>query len=138
VTTSGPSPRGALRGLTDVRRLIRYGLAGGLAAAAHLATLAALVELFGLRPVLASTVGFGAGLVVSYTLQRRWVFASRERHRTLLPRFLTVIAVALLLNTVVVHLGTEVLAVHYVLVQLVAFGLIPLNNYVLNSLWTFR
>lgn len=138
MTASERTPRSGSRGLADVRRLIRYGLAGGLAAAAHLGTLAGLVEVFGLRPVIASTAGFGVGLVVSYTLQRRWVFANRGRHRTLLPRFLTVVAVALLLNTVVVHVGTEVMAMHYALVQLVAFGLIPLNNYVLNSLWTFR
>ncbi|WP_169786687.1 GtrA family protein [Nitriliruptor alkaliphilus] len=135
---SAPDRASGFRRLSDVRRLVRYVIAGSTAAGSHLATLTLLVELGGLRPLVASTVGFGVGLVVSYTLQRRWVFASLGRHRTLLPRFLTVIAVALLLNTVVVHLGTEVLTVHYALVQLVAFGLIPLNNYVLNSLWTFR
>lgn len=138
MTAPGQLPTGRVRALADVGRLTRYLVAGGLAASAHLVTLALLVEFAGLRPVVASTAGFVVGLIVSYTLQRRWVFASTGRHRTLLPRFLTVIALALALNTVVVHVGTEVFSVHYALVQLVAFGLIPLNNYVLNSLWTFR
>lgn len=131
------SPRG-LRAWTEARRLARYVLAGGLAAMTHLATMAALVESGILRPVVASVAGFAAGLVVSYTLQRRWVFAHGGRHRQLLPRFLTVLAIALGLNTVIVHLGTEVLTVHYAAVQLVAFGVIPVSNYLLNSRWTFR
>jgi putative flippase GtrA len=137
VTAPSPAP-GGLRGLTDRRRLVRYGIAGGLSAATHLGILTVLVELAGLRPVVASTVGFVASIAVSYGLQRSWVFASRGRHRTLLPRFLVVTAAALLLNTLVLHLGTEVWTVHYALVQVVAIGLIPISNYLLNSLWTFR
>jgi putative flippase GtrA len=83
-------------------------------------------------------VGFLVGLVVSYSLQRRWVFAHDGRHRRLLPRFLTVTGLALLLNTAVVHVGTEVLELHYAPVQLVAFAVIPVSNYLLNSWWTFR
>lgn len=137
MTTPGPSPEG-LRGLRDLRRLVRYGVAGGLSAATHLGVLTVLVELASARPVVASTVGFVCSIGVSYGLQRSWVFGSSGRHRTLVPRFLTVTAVALALNTAVLHLGTEVLDVHYVLVQLVAIGLIPISNYLLNSLWTFR
>jgi putative flippase GtrA len=137
VTTPGPSPTGLAR-LTDLGRLVRYGIAGGLSALTHLGTLALLVELAGMRPVIGSTIGFLLSIAVSYGLQRTWVFASRNRHRTLLPRFLTVTAAALLLNTVVLHVGTEVLEVHYAAVQVVAIVLIPLSNYLLNSLWTFR
>lgn len=137
MTTPGPSPTGLAR-LTDLGRLVRYGVAGGLSALTHLGTLALLVELVGMRPVVGSTIGFLMSIAVSYGLQRTWVFANRNRHRTLLPRFLTVTAAALLLNTVVLHVGTEVLEAHYAAVQVVAIVLIPLSNYLLNSLWTFR
>jgi putative flippase GtrA len=137
VTTPGPSPGGLAR-LTDLGRLVRYGISGGLSALTHVGTLALLVELAGVRPVVGSTVGFVLSIAVSYGLQRTWVFASAGRHRTLLPRFLTVTAAALVLNAVVLHVGTEVLEAHYVAVQIVALVLIPLSNYLLNSLWTFR
>jgi putative flippase GtrA len=137
VTTPGPSP-GGVRALADVRRLARYGITGGLSAGTHLGTLTLLVELAGVRPVVGSTVGFLLSVAVSYTLQRTWVFAHAGRHRTLLPRFLIVTGVALALNTVVIHLGTEVFSIHYALVQLVAIVLIPISNYLINSLWTFR
>jgi putative flippase GtrA len=118
--------------------VVRYGLSGGTAAATHFLVLTALVELGGWRPVLASAVGFGAGFVVSYTLQRRWVFATVLGHAHTLPRFLTVIGLGLALNSLVLYLGTETWSVHYAPVQVVAFALVPANNYVLNSLWTFR
>jgi putative flippase GtrA len=136
--TAPPPVRTVLRPLADPRRLVRYGVAGGCAAATHLGTLTALVELAGERPVVASTVGYVLAVAVSYLLQRAWVFDRRGRHRRLLPRFLAVTGVGLALNTVVLGVGTEVLSLHYVAAQAVALVLIPVSNYLLNSLWTFR
>ena len=136
----GTAGRAARRphGLRDLRRLVRYGISGGTAAAVHFGVLAALVEFTGRRPVIASAVGFLCGFVVSYTLQRRWVFATDRTHGFTFPRFALVIGLGLAINTVVLWVGTEYLEHHYALVQLAAFVLVPLNNYVLNSLWTFR
>lgn len=125
-------------GLRDLRRLVRYGISGSTAAAVHLGVLTVLVEVAGLRPVVASAIGFLCGFVVSYLLQRRWVFATDLTHGFTLPRFVVVIGLGLLINTAVLWLGTEYLEHHYALVQLAAFVVVPLNNYVLNSLWTFR
>jgi putative flippase GtrA len=125
-------------GLLDVRRLLRYAFAGGASALTHLGVTALLVEVAGRRPVIASTIGFVASIAVSYLLQRRWVFRSQVANRLAIPRFLTVTAVGFLLNASILWIGTEVLDVHYAPVQLVALVAIPVSNYLLNSLWTFR
>ncbi|WP_109471673.1 GtrA family protein [Ornithinimicrobium cavernae] len=125
-------------GLLSGGRLLRYAVAGGLSALTHVGTLTVLVETGLASPVVASTIGFVLSIVVSYSLQKAWVFSSTAAHRTTLPRFLVATAVGLLLNAAVLALGTEVLSVHYVLVQAVALVLIPLSNYLINSLWTFR
>jgi putative flippase GtrA len=125
-------------GLLDVGRLLRYAVAGGASALTHLGTTALLVEVAAVRPVVASTIGFVASIAVSYLLQRRWVFHSPVANRLALPRFLTVTAIGFLLNGSILWVGTEVLDVHYAPVQLVALVVIPVSNYVLNSLWTFR
>jgi putative flippase GtrA len=125
-------------GLLDVRRLLRYALAGGASAFTHLGVTALLVEVAGQRPVIASTIGFVASIAVSYLLQRRWVFHSQVPNRLAVPRFLTVTAVGFALNASILWIGTEVLEVHYAPVQLVALVAIPVSNYLLNSLWTFR
>ena len=57
----------------------------------------------------ASTAGFVASIVVSYALQRCWVFRSTQRHVWAGLNFLTVTAVAFGVNTGILWIGTEVL-----------------------------
>jgi putative flippase GtrA len=119
-------------------RIVRYGFAGGLSALSHLSTTIALVELAGFEPALASAIGFGVSVVVSYVLQRWWVFRSDRRHREAVPLFLAVVLVAGTVNVVIVAVGTIVLNLPYVIPQTVALIVIPIVNYALNSLFTFR
>jgi putative flippase GtrA len=121
-----------------IARLVRYGIAGGASAATHFGLGLLLAAALHIRPVLASTTGFAASVLVSYALQHFWVFRSTATHVVAGPKFLTVTAVAFALNTSVLWLGTEVAAGPYPLVQGIALVLIPVVNYVLNSRWTFR
>jgi putative flippase GtrA len=122
----------------DLARLVRYGLSGGASAATHFGIGLALAEGMHVRPVVASTAGFVASILVSYVLQHAWVFRSAATHAVAGSRFLTVTAIAFLLNTTILWLGTEVLAGPYPLVQAVALVAIPVVNYTINSRWTFR
>lgn len=119
-------------------RLLRYAVTGGLSTLTHVGTTVVLVEVAGLRAVVASTLGFVLSIAVSYTLQKSWVFTSTARHRGALPKFLVAAGAAALLNSGVLTLGTEVLDLHYLPVQVVALVLIPVSNYLINSWWTFR
>ena len=119
-------------------RLVRYGISGGLSAATHFGVGLALADGLGVRPVAASTAGFLTSVLVSYVLQHFWVFRSAATHVVAGGKFLTVTAVAFALNTIVLWLGTEVLAGPYPVVQAVALAAIPVVNYTLNSRWTFR
>ncbi len=121
----------------EVKRLFRYGVSGAASTVTHFGLGLSLTEGAGVRPVLASAVGFVASIGVSYTLQRSWVFGSTAGHAIAGRRFLTVTAVALALNSVVLGLGTELLGGPFVLVQAVALVVIPVVNYALNSRWTF-
>ncbi|GAA0570716.1 hypothetical protein GCM10010172_63960 [Paractinoplanes ferrugineus] len=116
--------------------MLRYAVSGGASAATHFGGGLAL-DAAGFRPVPASTAGFVASILVSYGLQRAWVFRSSAGHATAGSRFLTVTAAAFTLNTVVLWLGTEVLHAPFAVVQAVALVAIPVLNYTLNSRWTF-
>ena len=97
-----------------------------------------LVETLHIGPVPASAAGFLASIVVSYTLQRSWVFRSAQSHLVAGAKFLAVTAVAFGVNTSTLWLGTEVFPLPYQPVQLVALVLVPVVNYALNAAWTFR
>ncbi|MGX6604161.1 GtrA family protein [Micromonosporaceae bacterium Da 78-11] len=122
----------------EAARLVRYGISGGASAGTHFGVLLALAEGLHVRPVLASTIGFLASILVSYALQHAWVFRSSAGHAAAGGRFLTVTAIAFGLNTVILWLGTEVLPGPYPVVQAVALVTIPVVNYSINSRWTFR
>ncbi|HET9516352.1 MAG TPA: GtrA family protein [Actinoplanes sp.] len=122
----------------ELRRLARYGISGGASALTHFSVLFVLVEAAHVWPPAASTAGFVASIVVSYLLQRAWVFRSETRHAVAGTRFLTVTAVAFGINTGIVWAGFEVLHLPYGWVQVVALTAIPVVNYTLNSRWTFK
>lgn len=123
--------------IADLSRLLRYGISGGVSAATHFSVGYALAEGLHLWPVLASTIGFAASIVVSYSLQHAWVFRSAAGHTVAGPKFLAVTGAAFALNTTVLWLGTATLHAPYAMVQGVALVLIPVLNYSLNSRWTF-
>jgi putative flippase GtrA len=123
--------------IADLARLARYAISGGLSATTHFAVGLAGTGLLHLHPVPASSVGFAASVVVSYLLQRAWVFRSGAGHAVAGPRFLAVTAAALGLNTAVLWIGVDLLGGRYPTVQAVALVLIPVLNYALNSRWTF-
>jgi putative flippase GtrA len=122
---------------STVARLARYGVAGSLSAGTHFGATALLVELTGLRPSIATNVGFALSVIVSYVLQRAWVFRSPRRHRQAFPRFVTVVAISGVVNLTTMVVGTDLLDFPYLIVQGVAVAVIPLINYSLNSTWTF-
>lgn len=118
-------------------RVLRYAVSGGASTVTHGGALVLLVEGAEVPPVLASILGFVLSAVVSYSLQRWWVFSSKTKHSTAIPRFLVVAAVGLLINAATMVIG-ESLGVYYLWAQGVAFVLVPISNYILNGLWTFR
>jgi putative flippase GtrA len=125
------------RRLSDRQLIVRYLLAGLASAATHASVLVGLVELVALRPVIASSVGFVAGLGVSFALQHRWVYASSRTAWETGPRFLLITGGAFAVNLITMSLGVALARDRYLLVQVIAFILIPLSNYTLNTLWTF-
>jgi putative flippase GtrA len=120
----------------DLGRLLRYAISGGASAATHFGL--GLLLSTRMPPVAASTIGFAASVLVSYTLQHAWVFRSTAAHTVAGGKFLTVTAAALGLNTSVIWLGTSALHAPYAIAQGAALVLIPVLNYSLNSRWTFR
>jgi putative flippase GtrA len=116
---------------------VRYAAAGAIGTAFHFATLSVCVEALHMSPVMGSVAGASVGALVNYVLNYHLTFASQQRHRVTLPRFLAVAAFGVLLNGAIVKLATEQLSVHYLIAQAVATVCVLASGFVLNKLWTF-
>jgi len=113
--------------------LLRYGCAGAVGTALHYALLLALLDV--VTPVKASTIGACAGLVASYWLARRWVFADRRAIRLSFTKLLLVALGSVGVNAAILSL--MILSMPILPSQLIATGCAFLAGFVINDIWRF-
>lgn len=113
--------------------LLRYALAGAAGTILHYAVLVALLPI--LTPVVASTVGAIAGLIVNFQLAHKWVFQGRDGLRYPFVKFVIVAFAGIGVNAAILSL--MILYLPVMAAQLVATACVFLVGYVLNDLWSF-
>ena len=119
------------------QQFILFTAVGGIGTAAHYAVLILLVQVVDLYPVVATTIGFVVGAIVNYVLNYCLTFSSSKRHTEALPKFLLVAFSGAVINTLIMMAGLNLFDIHYLIIQLVATGLVLLFNFMANRYWTF-
>jgi putative flippase GtrA len=120
-----------------LRQFLVFASVGAVGTGVQYVMLIALVAI-GANPVAGSTVGFLAGAVVNYMLNYRLTFRSTMSHRRATPRFATIAASALLLNTALMSAAIYWLRLPYLPAQIIATAVVLIWNYVFSRLWTFN
>ena len=120
------------------QQLTRFAAIGGLATVLQYVLLAAMVELAGMHPVLASALSFAISALVNYKLNHGFTFGGTARHEVALPRFLLVAGVGLALNSAIMALAYTGFGVHYLLAQVIATGVVFAWTFTGNRLWSFQ
>jgi putative flippase GtrA len=94
--------------------------------------------LFHLGNVTANLIGYAAGIVFSFTLNKRWTFANDGRSGPQLLRFLLVCGAAYVANLVVVMICIDSFAANRYLSQ--ALGVVPYTviGYLGSRFFVFR
>lgn len=123
---------------TLVVQFIKFGLVGVLNTALHFAVFYALYSLLGLYYLLASTIGYVAGLINSYILNRNWTFRSHDAdQKREFARFIWVNLLSLGVNLVTLKALVVWVELRPEVAQLLAIILTLLANFVGNRFWTF-
>ena len=121
-----------------LRKFVGFAGAGAVATGIHYLILILLTELGGASPVYASATGYAISATLNYLMKYHLVFGSSEKHLAAAPKYALISGIGLLLNTSLMHLGTAILDIYYLLAQVIATGLVLLWNFFANALWTFR
>ncbi|WP_111641269.1 GtrA family protein [Marinimicrobium alkaliphilum] len=116
---------------------VRFVLVGGVATGAQYVSLILFVESRLLPAVAASASAYAIGAAVNYLLNYYFTFASRQRHRDTLSKFVLVVALGLGLNTLSFWLLLLVLP-WYLLAQVGATMITLVVNYLLHKHWIYR
>ncbi len=118
--------------------VIRFALVGLVNTGVGYGVILLLHYGLGVDPVLANAGGYLAGMLLSYTLNRRYTFASRRPHGQALPRFGMAAAGCFALNLLVLQIGLAALALPVALAQALAVGSYTVAFYFANRFLVFR
>lgn len=135
--TGGKTARAAFWKRLPLGEALRFGVAGGVNTGVHLVIYFALVELAGADTVLASIPAFGGAVVVSFFLNRAWVFAAQGPGLGQFVRFAGVALSGLGINVGSMYVLIDLLGLHYRLGVLSTVALIAVWSYLANKFWTF-
>lgn len=120
------------------KQFIAFTIVGSVATAVQYLILVLLVELVNFQPVLASSIGFIFGGIVSYCLNRKITFQSNKKHRIAMLQYFCVAGVAFWLNGLFMAIGIHQLQLNYVVTQVITTSLVLFWNFFANRFWTFR
>jgi putative flippase GtrA len=120
------------------RQMTAFAGVGVLTAVAHYGVLIGLVEAGGFDPVPATLLGYVAGGVLSYTLNRRVTYASDRPHSETGWRFAVVAGIGFVLTGSFMHVFTNWLGAPYLPAQIVTTGVVLFWSFLAHKLWTFR
>ena len=125
----------ALRGL-----IARFGLAGLANTLVGLAVIAILDVGVGLNPHIANAVGYLVGLVVSFAMNRSFVFRDDRRAADTGPKFVVAALGCFALNQVGLAAASAILGdadLARLMAQLVGMGIYSVCLFVVLRLWVF-
>jgi putative flippase GtrA len=126
--------------LRGVQLLARYGLAGLANTALGFGLILFCDAVLHLRPSIANAAGYVAGWVLSYALNRRFVFRSQSAHRVTGVRYVVAVLVAFALNQLILQAALRLLpsgTMSHAVAQ--AAGVIAYTSvlFVLCAAWVF-
>ena len=127
-----------LQGSGPIAQFIKFAVVGVLNSAIQYVVFLFLYSFTGTQYLLASIIGYIAGMTNSYVLNRRWTFRSRNQKRlSELSRFVIVNLISLGVNLGLLFLlvSSGVMVPQWA--QVLAIVGSTLVNFVLNKVWTF-
>lgn len=129
---------GSLRMIQLLPQFCRFVMVGSCATAIHYSILTFLVELFQVRAVLATTVGFVVAATANYVLNRRFTFEFTGKHVVAAPKFLTVALLGAVMNAVLFGWLEAHTSFHYLVLQICATITVLAWDFTANAIWTFK
>ncbi|MGZ3158484.1 MAG: GtrA family protein, partial [Burkholderiaceae bacterium] len=106
------------------QQFIRFAGVGFMSSIGHYGLLITLVQIAHVGAVPASAAGALLGACINYSLNYRFTFRSTKQHKESICKFVLVAAIGLLLNTLFMWIGVDLLGMQYLLCQIVTTALV--------------
>ena len=119
-----------------ILQIIKFGIVGVVATVVDVGVLTLLTEVFHVDILLASAAGFTVSVIANYILSMLFVFKGGQHSK--LKEFLIFVVLSvggLLLNQLIMWVGTEYLPIHYLWVKGSALFFVPVYNFVTRKIF---
>ena len=120
-----------------IRQLTAFVGVGAVATALDYAVFFVALQFLGLDPVPAALMGYAAGGVLSYLLNRAHVFESARAHRDAIIRFAGVMVIGFLITGYSMRVLTEGFDLAPLLARILTYGVVLVFNFVAHRFFTF-
>ena len=114
----------------------RYIISGGIAFCCDFGTLVFATEVLGVHYLISNVAGYAFGLIVSYTLNVKWVFSQRRFHHKQGHEFVyftLIVFTGLAISEGVLWFATEATELHYTAAKIVSTLFVFLFNFVVKK-----
>lgn len=85
----------------------------------------------------ANTIGYMAGMINSFILNKLWTFEAKGRTTHQLHRFFILNILGLIVSTLLIFVFVDLFSVSYLIVWPITIGLVMIFNFIGNKYWTF-
>ena len=120
-----------------IKQIIRFLTSGGLAASVEFLIFMILLEAIN-NLFLVNSISFLSGLVVSYNLNRIWVFKSDANVKKQFVEYFILALINLVFSGLIVYGLVDLLSVANWTAKIFAMGIIAFNNYFIFSKFIFK
>ena len=117
-------------------QLIKFGIVGIIATLIDFGVLMVLKEAFGIGVLAASAVAFCVSVIVNYILSMLFVFKGDKSSKAKEFLIFVVLSIGgLLLNQLIMWIGTEIMTAYYLWVKVFAFVFVPIYNFITRKIF---
>ena len=116
---------------------MRFLVVGGIATITHYAILIALVELTGMRAVIATSIGYAVGVVTSFVLNRKYTFKNQSSVAKTFAKYCVIYVIGMGLNAALM-VAFMAQGAPYLLAQIFATAIVLVWSFLGSRFVVFR
>lgn len=117
-------------------QLFKFGIVGVIALLIDVGVLLILREILHIDVLMASAVSFCVSVTANYILSMLFVFESKDNNKAREFLIFVVLSIGgLLLNQLIMWLGTDIFAIYYMWVKIFALLFVPIYNFVTRKIF---
>ncbi len=122
------------------KQILKFGVVGTIAFLIDYLVLILCKEVFGLSVLLSAAIGFTVSVIFNYILSIKFVFEVNDKHDSKRNFILFIVfsVIGLGLTELIMWFGTDIVKIHYLIVKIIATGIVMVFNFVTRKLFLER